>query len=142
MTPKQAVIPPAVPALPLLAAPADAAWRVETVHRGSSGYDDVALAGNARGDAALAFQPPNGIGLPLANRGRAFRKPRRVPFSAGATAPKVAIDEQGNVLVLWSYFDGFEEEDFESREGPCCEGTLATVRYAGGKHYRRVQALT
>src|SRR3954447_21213459 len=142
MTPKQAFIPLAVFALLVLAAPADAAWRVETVHSGSSGYNDVALAGNARGDAALAFELRNGIGLAIAHRGRAFGKPRRVPFSAGATAPKVAIDEQGNVLVLWTYFDGFEEEDFESREGPCCEGTLATVRYARGKHYRRVQALT
>src|SRR4051794_27969377 len=142
MTRKQAFIPLAVLALLLLATPADAAWRVETVHSGSSGYNDVALAGNARGDAALAFELRNGIGLAIAHRGRAFGKPRRVPFSAGATAPKVAIDEQGNVLVLWTYFDGFEEEDFESREGPCCEGTLATVRYARGKHYRRVQALT
>src|SRR3954454_4334123 len=142
MTPKQAFIPLAVLALLLLATPADAAWRVETVHSGSSGYNDVALAGNARGDAALAFELRNGIGLAIAHRGRAFGKPRSEPVSAGATAPKVAIDEQGNVLVLWTYFDGFGEEDCESREGPCCEGTLATVRYARGKHYRRVQALT
>src|SRR3954468_14328570 len=127
MSPKHALIPLAVLLVLLLAARADAAWRVETVHRGSSGYDDVALAGNARGDAALAFELPHGIGLAIAHRGRAFRKPRRVPFSAGATAPKVAIDEQGNVLVLWSYFDGFEEEDFESRDEGCCQGTLATV---------------
>src|SRR3954454_23468527 len=142
MSPKHALIPLAVLLVLLFAARADAAWRVETVHRGSSGYDDVALAGNARGDAALAFELHDGIGLAIAHRGHSFGKSHKVPFSGGGTAPQLAIDEQGNVLVLWTYFDEFEEEDFESREEPCCDGTLATIRYARGKHYRRVQALT
>src|SRR3954470_17370347 len=142
MSPKHALIPLAVLLVLLLAARADAAWRVETVHRGSSGYDDVALAGNARGDAALAFELHDGIGLAIAHRGHSFGKSHKVPFSGGGTAPQLAIDEQGNVLVLWSYFDGFEEEDFESRDGGCCLGAVATVRYARGKHYRHVQTLT
>src|SRR4051794_39711890 len=142
MSLKHALIPLAVLALLLLPAPADAAWRVQTIHAGSSGYSDVALVGNARGDAALAFELPGGIGLAIAQRGHAFGKPHKVPFSGGGTAPHVAIDERGNVLVLWTYFDGFEEEDIESRDEGCCDGTLATIRYARGKHFRRVQALT
>jgi hypothetical protein len=132
----------AVLATLLLASPASARWDVERVGGSSSGFDDVALAGNARGDAAVAFEKGGGIALAIAHRGRGFGRARRVPGSGGGSAPNVAIDEQGNVLVLWSYFDGFEEDDPESRDEPCCQGTLATVRYAHGRHYRHLQALT
>src|SRR3954463_7826783 len=126
----------------VLVAPASAKWHVQRLGGHSSGFEDVALAGNARGDAAVAFEKGNAIWLAIAHRGRGFGKARRVPQSGSGTSPKVAIDEQGNVLLLWSYFDEFEEEDFESRDEPCCQGTLAAVRYAHGRHFRDVQPLT
>ena len=132
----------AVLATLLLASPASARWHVQRVGGHSSGYEDVALAGNARGDSAVAFDKGGEIALAIAHRGHRFGRAHRVPGSAAGSAPNVAIDEQGNVLVLWNYFDGFEEEDFESRDGPCCNGTKATVRYAHGRHFRHVQPLT
>src|SRR4051812_8805840 len=117
----------AVLAMLVLAAPASAAWHVQRLSRSSSGFDDVALAGNERGDAAVAFERGDSIALAIAHRGHRFGKARTVPNSGSGTQPKVAIDEQGNVLVLWSYFDGFDEGDIESRDDPCCQGTVVAV---------------
>jgi hypothetical protein len=127
----------------LLAAPASARpWHTQLLSKSSSGFEDVALAGNARGDAAAVFERGSAIAVAFARRGHRFGKAKIVPSSGGGDAPKVAIDEQGNVLVLWNYFDEFEDDDIESRDEPCCTGTLMTVRSARTGHFRRVQALT
>src|SRR3954447_941925 len=132
----------AVLATLVVAAPAEARWHVQRVGGHSSGYDDVALAGNTRGDAAVAFEKRGGIWLAIAHRGHRFGRAHRVPGSGAGSTPKVAVDGQGNVLVLWNYFDEFEQDDFESRDEPCCEGTVAAGRSSRGKHFRHVQRLT
>jgi hypothetical protein len=124
-------------------APATAApWHTQLLSKSSSGFEDVALSGNARGDAAVAFERGGGVALAFARRGHRFGKAKFIRGSSGASAPRVAIDAQGNALVLWNYFDGFEAEDPESRDEPCCTGTLMTVRSARNGHFRRVQPLT
>jgi hypothetical protein len=120
------------------AAPAEA-WRTQRIAREGG---DVALAGNARGDAVLATARAGSVWVAQARRGGAFRKPRRVPGSAGGYGPQAAIDSSGNALVLWTYLDETTpEEEADFREGPCCEGIRLTVVSRSG-HMRRMQTLT
>src|SRR5881227_2654965 len=99
----------------LLAAPASAlaSWgpRQTLDTRGTADAEDVALAGNARGDAVAAWEGKRGIAVPFAHRGKVFGHFHYAPRSGAGSAPQVAIDEQGNALVLWSYFDNTDPGD-------------------------------
>lgn len=129
----------------LAAAPsADASWgprqRLSTVN--TTYLDDVALAGNARDDAVAAWQGNRAIEVAYARRGGAFGPAHEVPGGRGGRAPNVAIDEQGNALVLWSYFDNTEPERPFLRDDGCCFGARLTVRNAKTGRYERRQTLT
>src|SRR2546423_7536828 len=84
------------------AAPAGAAWTSQRVAQTPSGESGApVLAGNERGDAALVFRSGSGISLALARPGREFGRPRKVPGTSNESSGRVAIDEHGNVLVVW-----------------------------------------
>jgi hypothetical protein len=53
----------------------------------------------------------------------------------------VAIDESGNVLVVWSYFDGTAPAPPGDRDEGCCNAVRMTVRSASSGHFRRSQNL-
>jgi hypothetical protein len=129
-----------------LAAPASAgaSWgpRQTLDTKGTAFAEDVALAGNARGDAVAAWEGRHGIAVAFARRGKAFRHFRYAPHSGAGSAPQVAIDDQGNALVLWSYFDNTDPGDPESRDEGCCMGVQLTVRNARTGRFRPRQNLT
>jgi len=103
------------------------------------GYEDVGLAANDRGDAAIVFEGRAGISVAIARRGRAFGRPRIVRGGGDftATQPRVAVDERGNVLVLWSYNDGTEPDPPFARDEGCCRRIHLSLRRAGGRSFGR-----
>jgi hypothetical protein len=133
-------------AIALLAAPASAgaSWGPrQTLVRFNGGYaQDVALAGNARGDAVAAWQGSRGVQVAFAHRGKAFGPARELKGGADGSSPQVAIDEQGNALVLWSYFDNTDPGRPGQRDDGCCFGIRLSVRSAKTGRYRRAQTLT
>lgn len=124
------------------AAPCAQAWRSQRLFTGSDFDQSVALAANGRGDAAAAFEDSRGVRLALARSGRQFGRSKRVPGSQSGRDPKVAIDESGNVLVVWSYNDGTAPPRPFDRDEGCCLGARMTVRNARNGHFRAVQNLT
>ena len=124
------------------AAPA-AAWAPQRLFTGGDFFQQtVALAQNTRGDAAVVFQDLRAVRLAVARPGHRFSRPRRVPGSRGGANARVAIDEQGDVLVAWEYDDGTAPEVPEDRDSGCCVGVRMTVRDGRSGHFRRVQRLT
>src|SRR3954469_925297 len=87
------------------AAPASA-WTPQRLFSGGDFFQQtVELAQNSRGDAAVVFEDLRAVRLATARPGHRFSRPRRVPGSRGGQNARVAIDEQGDVLVAWEYFD-------------------------------------
>jgi hypothetical protein len=133
-------------AITLLAAPASAAasWgpRQTLVSNGGGYGQGVALAGNARGDAIAAWEGSHGIRVAFARGGRAFGHAHPLKGAGDGSYPRVAIDGQGNALVLWSYFDNTEPERPGQRDYGCCFGVRLSVRNAKTGHYRPAQLLT
>jgi hypothetical protein len=129
-----------------LAAPAaaSASWGPrQTLDNNPPGYgEDVALAGNARGDAVAAWEGRRGIAVAFARRGKAFGRFHYAPRSRAGIGPQVGIDEQGNAIVLWGYFDNTEPEEPEQRDEGCCIGVQLTVRSARTGRFRARQTLT
>jgi hypothetical protein len=79
------------------------------------------VAGNAQGDAAVVFQGTRGLQIALARGGGPFGPARAVRGGKGGSAPNIALDERGNVLVLWSYFDNSQPYGpAEYRSYGCC----------------------
>jgi hypothetical protein len=117
------------------ASPASAAWTQQRLTDHSSGPNDVALAGNERGDAAIAFQGTRGIALALARPGRPFGALRYVPGGSTGFDPRVAIDEDGNVLVSWLYSDGSQQPapGTPIYQDCCVRVRLALLRPGTGK---------
>src|SRR3954452_5539506 len=103
---KRLLLPVLTIALVAVPASADASWRPrQTLDTTLSHYgEDIALAGNARGDAVAAWEGERGIAVAFARRGKAFGHFRYAPRSSAGSAPQVGIDGQGNAIVLWSYF--------------------------------------
>jgi hypothetical protein len=125
------------------AAPAMAGWsEPQRLAVGQERFEDVALAGNTHGDAAAVWENGRGISIAFARRGRLFGAPTSIPGGRDGFSPKVAIDEKGNVLVLWSYFDNTSPGHPELRDEGCCNGIRLTMRSVAGGRFRRVQALT
>jgi hypothetical protein len=141
---KRALLIAVAAALLAAAAPADASWGPrQQLSTGSSDFsDDVALAGNARGDAIAAWEGRRGIQVAFARRGKRFGKPHYVPGADDGTVPYVAIDASGNALIMWTYFDNTQPEDIEERDSGCCNGVRLTVRSARSGHFRSRQTLT
>src|SRR4051812_33828553 len=89
-----------------LAAPAAQAWQIQKLTERAFGYDDgVDLAGNSRGDASLLWEPDARLRIATAHDGGRFVAPRAVPGSKDASNALTAMDESGNTLVAWDYFD-------------------------------------
>jgi hypothetical protein len=85
--------------------------------------------GNARGDRILVWRVPEGFAFAQARPGEQLGAPRVLPRDPDRTefAPRVEIDERGNALLVWTYFDETDPE-FEVRgPGPCCDGLRARV---------------
>jgi hypothetical protein len=132
-------------AIALLAAPASAgaSWGPRQTLVTQGGYGQrVSLAGNARGDAVAAWLGSGGVRVAFAYRGKAFGRARALKGSAGGSNPQVAIDEQGNALVLWSYFDNTDPGRPEQRDDGCCFGVRLSVRSAKTGRYRPAQTLS
>jgi hypothetical protein len=131
-------------ALLALPAAAVAGWRPpETLSIGSPRYvEDVTVAGNSRGDAVAAWQGRSSVAFAYAHRGGPFGGVHEIPGGHGGSAPRVAIDEQGNALVAWSYFDGTDPARPSQRDDGCCFGVRVNVRNAATGRFRRAQTLT
>jgi hypothetical protein len=133
----------ATPLVALAAAAPAAAWAPQQLFSGGGQFSQsVSLSGNERGRAAAAFVSRGGIRLALARPGSPFARSVSVPGSQGGMDPRVDIDERGNVLVVWGYFDGTEFPGINDRDEGCCVGARMTVRAARSGHFRRFQNLT
>ena len=98
---------------------------------GSWAYD-----GNARGDRILVWQGVAGLVFAQARPAEPLGQwmPLGVPLNEPESPRQVhvEIDERGNALVLWRYFDGTEPEGQSSGRVPCCYGLRAVVVHADG----------
>src|SRR5436309_3346905 len=128
----------------LLPASAVASWgpRQRLSSGGDDHGEDVTLVGNARGDAVAAWRDGLGIRVAFARHGKAFGRPRYAPGGRHGRDPSVAIDSQGNAVVVWTYFANTSPPDPEERDEGCCSGAQMTVRSAASGRMRRAQALT
>jgi hypothetical protein len=138
-----ALPPAAVIASLVVAAPASG-WATQRLFDGqvNRADEEIELAGNVRGDAALVFLDRRGLRLAYARRGHAFGPARRVPRSRGGTVPRVVIDRRGNVALAWNYFDGTDPPHPEARDEGCCLGGRFTTWNPRSRRFRRVQTLT
>jgi hypothetical protein len=119
------------------ASPAGASWSRERVaaHIGIDGYGDLALAGNGRGDAALLFETRDGLSLALARPGHGFGRPRAVPHVGDETNAGVAMDERGNVLVVWTDNDHTIPAAPFSRDDDCCNRVRVALLRAESRRF-------
>jgi hypothetical protein len=129
----------AVATLALVLASPAAAWVPQRLS--PNGSENGALVTNERGDAAAVFVTSKALRLAVARPGRKFGPSEFVPGSNGARSPRLAIDESGNVVIVWSYFDESDPDPPSSRDEGCCLSARMTVRTAGSGHFRRVQNL-
>jgi hypothetical protein len=118
------------------ASPAVAAWRTQRVATDrSADFGLVGMAGNGRGDAALVYEEDNGIALAVARPGRPFAAPRLLPRSGDySNVDQVAIDERGNVVVVWNYNDGSQPDPIDVRGEGCCERLRIALLKRGSRH--------
>lgn len=117
------------------------AWETQRLTQRAYGDGDVALAGNSRGDAAVVYVQDGRLMLAAARAGGRFGTPHAIPGSRRGYSPRVAMDEAGRALVVWSYFDNSDPPGPQIRDDGCCYGARLTVR-SPSRHFRRVQALT
>jgi hypothetical protein len=103
-------------------------------HVGYRPEEGVRLAGNARGDAAVVWQAPDGsLRLARAWRGGPFGSSRSIARSADGR-PFVAMDDQGDLIVAWNYSDNALIVPPDAREGPsCCDRVRVAVLRADGR---------
>jgi hypothetical protein len=117
-------------ALALLApATASGAWGPTQDMGPIGGSGGVAYDGNARGDRVVVWQVNGGFAYAQARPGEELGPARTLPRDPDRTEfdPRVEIDERGNALLVWTYFDETDPE-FEIRgPGPCCDGLRARV---------------
>ena len=123
------------------ASPTAAAWKRQLVATDGFAYTAPALAGNERGDAALAFRRGNAVYVAIARPGGDLGRARRIPaadFGKGRPGSdfgnpeslRVAVDERGNTLVGWTYNDGSAPARPFSRDEGCCRRIrLALLRH-------------
>jgi hypothetical protein len=117
------------------ASPAEAVWSHERVASGAADYGEVALAANERGDAALLFERRPGLSLALARPGGNFGRPRAVPRVGDESDAGVAVDERGDVLVVWNYNDHTKPAPSFSRDDDCCERIRVALLPKGAKRF-------
>ena len=94
---------------------------------GSFGYD-----GNARGDRIAVWESASGFQFAQARPGEQLGPPRTLPGDPGRAfsflrSLRVELDERGNALLVWNYFDETDPEYEVRGDGPCCEGLRARV---------------
>jgi hypothetical protein len=119
------------------ASPAGAAWTRQQVASSAPDYiHSATIAGNERGHAALVFSDAAGLHVAVAEPGREFGRPRRVPRSGGGGGyERLAVDENGNVLLGWTYNDESQPpRPFQRDEGCCRRIRLALLRH-GSSHF-------
>jgi len=91
------------------------------------------LAGNARGDDAVVWESPRGLLLARASPGRPFGPAQLLTREREAEA-SVAIDDRGDVLVVWQYSDNsvvVPDVGVDGTEAICCERIKVAMLRAG-----------
>lgn len=117
----------------------DAGWRAETVARmakpplNSYYSGDVAIAANARGRRVIVWAERHGLYLAVAQPGHRFGPARLVHGERhDVTRPRVAMNERGDAVVLWTFLDGTYVAGPEDRDESCCyRGRVAVLRRDG-----------
>ena len=123
----------AIAAGSLAGAPANAKWGpVQDLATFSllNGLPPFAFASNARGDRLVVWDSGDGFAFAQAPPGRRFGAPVQLRPTDGYNEflPDLEMDERGNALLLWSYFDQTAYYDRTA----CCEGLRARVIRADG----------
>ena len=122
----------------MLAAPATAA--AEAGSTPSQAFDletdypvHFRLAGNERGDRILIWAASGRFRVARAAPGEGFGAPRDVPLTrADIQYAYVAMDEEGNTLLLWRHHDGTNAPGVPGGGPRCCWGLRARILRADG----------
>lgn len=89
-----------------------------------------AYDGNARGDRIAVWEAGGGTFMyAQARPGEPLGPPRPLPDDRRFSdfGPHVELDESGNALLVWSYFDQTEEPELRGDGDGCCNGLRARV---------------
>src|SRR5215213_6266682 len=99
-----------------------------TRNRGS-----LALAGNEHGRRVAAWAWNGGVFVRVAPRGGRFGPPRRIagpPYKSGV---QVAMDEGGDIALVWNYFVDLYPANDVGEEGDCCQRLMGAVLRRDGR---------
>jgi hypothetical protein len=102
------------------------------------------VAGNEHGRRVVAWARNGGVFVRIAPRGGRFGPRRRVAGPAHNSDVRVAIDERGNIALVWSRFvdadpDRPHDEESGDFDVVCCSRLMGAVLRRGGRLTHRAQ---